>query len=102
MPGLTDRDWWNARCAVDPGACNSSGLIISLAEVLPRVREEMALRQKLYSTDDLNRHPVIRLYLEQLFQLSGGGDLAFSDAYEEAKKYTPYWPLLTAPEGAHT
>lgn len=50
-------------------ACNSSGLIRSLARATEAIWEEA--RQAGKGTDYVNCHPIIVLYLEQLAHLSG-------------------------------
>ena len=46
------------------GACNLSGLILSLAEAMELLWEEA--NEQAQGTDYVNNHPVVRLYLEQM------------------------------------
>ena len=71
MP-LTKRDYEQA--LFSQSACNASGLIHSLSELMPRIREEVS------GTDQVNNHPIMRLYVEQLNHLCG------STSYFEADK----------------
>ena len=59
---LTRRDYENA--IYSQSACNSCGLVISLAEVMPRM--------ECSSTDERNSHPIVIMYLTQLAFLAGG------------------------------
>lgn len=67
MSGLTLRDWENADQSQN--ACNLSGLAHSLVDVLGRIRCERGIN----GTGDVNRHPIVRLYCEQMLLLAGGG-----------------------------
>lgn len=53
-------------------ACNVSGLVKSLAEVLDRIWEEAREQKK--GTDFVNQHPITRLYAEQISFLSQSRD----------------------------
>lgn len=77
---LTPADYKKA--LLTQSACNASGLIISLSEVMGRIREEN--RQS--GTDWCNRHPIVQLYLCQLAHLAGG-PLWLSDLYTWALGY---------------
>jgi len=69
---LTESDYTNAILA--QRACNLSGIVHSLSRVMPRIRAtlEKELGDK-FSTDDVDKHPICRLYAEQIIHLSGGG-----------------------------
>lgn len=80
MP-LTPKDYATAIFAQD--ACNLSGVVHTLAELLPRIREEPDCT----GTDFVNTHPIVVLYVNKLSSLSGAENgLAFSAAYDECKK----------------
>jgi len=53
-------------------ACNSSGLILDLARHVPTIWKEV--RSVGGSTDDFNRHPVVKLFIEQLYHLASPRD----------------------------
>lgn len=58
MSGPTQRDY---QMALDSqSACNLSGLVHSLAEVMPRIWETAS------GTAEVNRHPIVRLYVHQM------------------------------------
>lgn len=63
------------------GAANVSGVVYSLAKVLPKIWEEA--RELGRGTDYVNGHPIVRLYAEQIIYLSGGGS-GSSESYEWA------------------
>ena len=70
---LTPRDF---QSAIDSqSACNAAGLINSLARILPGICEEA----RETGTHDVNNHPIIKLYVEQLVHLSR--DIEYSKAY---------------------
>ena len=80
MP-LTPKDYADAILVQD--ACNLSGVVHSLAELLPRIREEPDCT----GTDFVNQHPIVVMYVNKLSSLSGAENgLAFSTAYDECKK----------------
>ena len=53
-------------------ACNLSGVVHSLSEVLPRIWNEA--RTSGGGTANVNEHPIVRLYAEQITHLSRGLD----------------------------
>lgn len=83
--GLTKRDWQNAIDVQD--ACNLSGVVHSLADVMPRIRQEPDCT----GTDYVNSHPIVVLYVSKLASLSRQDcfcDKAierFGEAYETVK-----------------
>lgn len=80
MP-LTADDYRKAILAQD--AVNLSGLVHSLSELLPRIREEPDCT----GTEYVNTHPIVVLYVNKLLALSGAENgLAFSEAYAQCKK----------------
>lgn len=80
MP-LTKDDYRRAIIAQD--AVNLSGLVHSLSELLPRIREEPGCT----GTDYVNAHPIVVMYVNKLLSLSGAENgLAFSTAYDACKK----------------
>ena len=66
MSGLTALDY--KRAIDSQSACNLSGLVHSLAEVMPRITEVTN------GTEERNNHPIVRLYVAQMAYLSGGTD----------------------------
>lgn len=68
---LTPRDYQNALNS--QSACNLSGLINELTRVLPAIWCECD------NTDDVNQHPITRLYAEQIAHLSS--PLEYSKAF---------------------
>lgn len=52
-------------------ACNLSGLVRSLAQVLDKIHNEA--RQNGKGSDWINAHPIVRLYVEQLAHLTAAG-----------------------------
>lgn len=79
MP-LTKEDYQRALVVQD--ACNLSGVVHSLAEVLPRIREEPDCT----GTDYVNTHPITIMYVNKLSSLSGAErGLVFSTAYDACK-----------------
>lgn len=76
---LTNRDYEQALSAWEGGACNGLALINALHRVSEKVRANTN------STDEFNRHPIIRLYLSQLSSLAGIGIGEEAGAVEEVK-----------------
>jgi hypothetical protein len=70
-----------AQLALDvQAACNLSGVVRSFAEITSWMRSEQQM-----DTDTCNRHPVSRLFAEQIAHLTGGGTLdvaTYSRAYD--------------------
>lgn len=70
-PQLTARDYQDA---IDSqNACNLSGVIHSLSRVLPAIWAESN------GTDEVNQHPIVKLYAEQIAHLSNGRE--YSNAH---------------------
>lgn len=81
MPNLlTPHDYRNA--AMSQGACNASGLIHSLHDVIDRVLEEARARGQ--GTDYANTHPIVKMYTYQLFYLAWGANPGTGDAWMRA------------------
>jgi hypothetical protein len=70
-------DWEFAKHS--QGACNLSGLAHSLSKVITKVWAEARVQG--HGTDWVNNHPIVRLYVEQMYYLAG---LQKSSAYFEA------------------
>lgn len=70
---LTKRDYEQA--LQSQNACNLSGIVRSLAEVTNRIWDEV--RANGGGTDEVNQHPICRMYAEQIAFLSGA---SFSDS----------------------
>lgn len=68
---LDPNDYRNA--VFSQNACNLSGLVHSLSNVIKRIRAEVVC------TDDINAHPIVRLYVDQMYNLASS--LSYSDAY---------------------
>jgi hypothetical protein len=80
MP-LTKDDYRKAIIAQD--AVNASGLVHSLSEVMPRIREEPDCT----GTDYVNHHPIVVLYINKLASLNCSCDtLTYSAAYALCRK----------------
>lgn len=65
-PKLTVEDYQSAIYSQD--ACNLSGLVIALAEIMPKLS---AIKR---DTKWRNEHPIVRLYVHQMSALSGNGE----------------------------
>lgn len=63
-------------------ACNLSGVVKALAGHMEKVWEEA--REKGEGTDWVNAHPVVILFVEQIYHLSRGK--AYSEAYIECRE----------------
>lgn len=74
---LTLTDW--KRAEFSQSACNASGLIHTLSEVISRLWKEPDCT----GTDYVNTHPIVRLYVAQLLYLSYGESVD-TDKYGEA------------------
>lgn len=74
----------DAILAVDPGACNLSGLIRSMNRHLDLVWHEAKLAGR--GTDYVNQHPAFTLFLSQMIYLNTGydHDISTTDAYAAA------------------
>ena len=70
-----------ADALLSQGACNLSGIVHSLSRALPAIWDDV--RAKGGGTDEVNRHPICRLYAEQIGHLSGMGS-GNSDTYSVA------------------
>ena len=79
MSHLTRKDWQFALYA--QSACNASGIIHGLSDVVSRVWDEA--RERGQGTDWVNHHAIVRLYVEQLIHLSGAG-FGDTDSYSRA------------------
>ena len=64
---LTAADY--ASAVFTQGACNVSGLVLSLAQVMPKITNEGRTRGK--GTDWWNGHPIVFLYVAQIASLNG-------------------------------
>ena len=64
------------------GAVNASGLIHSLDKLTTKIWEEA--RELGEGTGYVNRHPIIRLFVEQLVMLCEAGTTTNGDTYSEA------------------
>jgi hypothetical protein len=72
------RDWEDALQSQD--ACNLSGIVFSFARVMERICKECK-----GGTDERNRHPICRMYAEQIVYLSGGGGGSSYSTLSEAR-----------------
>ncbi len=72
-------------------ACNLSGLVHTLSGHMQAIREEVTADGG--GTDEVNRHPVVQLFLSKLVSLTGGefepGDEAWQTCYERAGRRSP-------------
>ena len=63
-------------------ACNLSGIVHSLSEVISRIWEEAQEKGK--GTDWVNSHPICRLYAEQIYHLTSG--TTWENAYSQCSR----------------
>lgn len=71
-----------ARALDAQSACNLSGIVHSFSDVLSRIWNEANETGK--GTEFVNKHPISRLYAEQIAYLSGGGATLDGDSYSKA------------------
>lgn len=81
---LTAQDYANA--LLSQTACNAAGLIHSLAELMPKITAHV--REAGGGTDEWNQHPIVRLYVEQLYWLANKGDNGFQRYHEASAACT--------------
>lgn len=82
---LTARDW--QRAVDSQKACNLLALINTLAEAGPKVWETMATEGS--GMREFARHPIIRLYINQMVHLAFDGQLPewdWESAYQQAQQ----------------
>ena len=77
-------------------AVNASGLVRSLAEVMPKIRETLAA-DGVRDTGQVNTHPIAALYVAQLCHLAGLGMPSRLGAYEAAYQACQDRSLETRP-----
>jgi hypothetical protein len=77
---LTPHDYQSALDA--NSACNLSGIVHSFSSVMTRLWNEARALGK--GTDWVNRHPIARLYAEQVAHLTGSGITSNANSYSEA------------------
>lgn len=69
-------------------ACNLSGIVISFADVMKKICTEAAAKG--HGTEWKNKHPIARLYAEQISHLTGGGmtsdEASYARAYAECSE----------------
>lgn len=84
--GLTSRDWEEAIQVQD--ACNLSGVVHSFSRVVSKVREQLCIDTGgKYSTDDVNQHPICKMYAEKILHLAGECSMdTFSECQEQAER----------------
>ena len=63
-------------------ASNLSGVVLQFARDMERINEEV--RANSGGTEQVNRHPVCRLYAEQIAWLTGAGGCGDPDTYHQA------------------
>jgi hypothetical protein len=63
-------------------ASNLSGVVFQFARDMKRINEEV--RASGGGTEQVNKHPVCRLYAEQIAWLTGAGGCLDSDTYRQA------------------
>ena len=66
-------------------ACNLSGVVKSFSDVMARIWAEARSNPAAGGTDWVNKHPIARLYAEQVSNLSGAG-MGDHDSYGVAYK----------------
>jgi len=65
-------------------ACNLSGIVFGFAEVMQKICNEA--NRDGHGTEWKNKHPICRLYAEQIAHLSGAGASMDTNSYFEASK----------------
>ena len=81
MPLLTKHHYQDALLV--QSACNLSGVVISLSELMPFIRGECN------STTEVNEHPIVQMFVAQLLWLSYGQSTnqeKYDVAYEHCKQ----------------
>lgn len=83
---LTKKDYQDA--LLSQSACNMSGIVHAFSRVITEIRDEPEAKKQ--GTDWVNRHPICRLYAEQITFLSGAGMTSngqgWGKAVEECKE----------------
>ena len=72
------------------GACNLSGLVHSFARLMPELRSLLE-KEPGFSTEKLNQHPIVRVYLDKMCSLARVQDLGnveIGKAYDFCEKLT--------------
>ncbi len=69
-----------AEALISQSVCNLSGLAHSLAGFVTQIRQE----PECTGTDYVNKHPVVRLLLEQMVYLNCYGSIDHSESYTRA------------------
>lgn len=67
-----------AKALMSQGACNMSGLVHALDQVITKICNEAHATRR--GTEFVNQHPIVRLYVEQMMHLARGRD--WSRAYK--------------------
>lgn len=80
MPWLSPQDYRDA--IHSQSAVNIPGLVYSFARVMPRIVHDVSLDGG--GTDAWNRHPICRLYAEQMMHLTRG--TSYLEAYSACQK----------------
>ena len=62
--------------------CNLSGIVQAFARVIPRIWDDARLSKA--GTEFVNRHPISRLYAEQIAHLAGAGTCSDVGSYSRA------------------
>ena len=68
-------------------ACNLSGVAHSFAKAMSDLGEHTN------GTDERNRHPIVRVYLDKMCDLTGVGICgeAFSDSWAKVREMAEFW-----------
>jgi len=66
-------------------ACNLSGVVFSFAEIMQRICDQG--REEGHGSDWRNKHPICRLFAEQIAHLSGAGTPMSTIAPSYSKAY---------------
>ena len=77
--GLTKKDYQDALNS--QSACNLSGIVHTFSKVVSKIWEHAHSDGR--GTEWVNKHPICRLYAEQIAHLSGAG-MGDSDSYHKA------------------
>jgi len=77
------------------GAVNLSGLAHSLAQVCVKIRDDARERGVSISTEEVNHHPIVRMYAQAIFSLAGCYDFeAMVNASFECKEKGELYPFV--------
>jgi len=77
------KKYWNEALHAQK-ACNLAGIVHSFSDAMKVLCDHA--REHGYGTDWINRHPICRLYAEQISHLAGNDTGSYITAHDEAIK----------------